>query len=42
MKINAEQTNGEKSLKGLIEQTKPKVKPQYKIIEEEVLKEIFQ
>jgi len=41
MKINAEQTNGEKSLKGLIELTKPKEKPKYKIIEEEVLREVF-
>ena len=41
MRINAEEQKGEDSLNSLIKLTKPKEKPKYKIIEEEVLREVF-
>lgn len=41
MKINTTGEQGKKGIKNLIELTKEKKKPKYKIIEEEILKEVF-
>jgi len=42
MKINTTEEHGKQGVKGLIELTQEKKKPYYKVIEEEVLKEVFE
>lgn len=42
MRINTTEENGIKGIKGLIELTKEKKKTKYELIQEDILKEVFE